>query len=111
MKTVDPLPSNLKKLLNDFIDIKESFCQKCGRKIGGRGICAGCAEVTTAVAFPVFVRQVITKAERAQSLALARIKRADELFNGTCRNAQLRRAAKKMRLFWRSFQETNRRSS
>ena len=63
--------------------IKESFCPKCGRRIAGPGVCAGCAEVTTEVAFPVFVRQVITKAEKAQSLALARIHLADELFNGT----------------------------
>jgi len=62
---------------------KESFCLKCGCKIDGPGICAGCAEVTTEVAFPVFVRQVITKAQKAQSLALARIQVADELFNGT----------------------------
>ena len=38
---------------------KESFCYECGLTIDGPGICAGCAEVITEVAFPVFVRQVI----------------------------------------------------
>ena len=56
--------------------INESFCLKCRCEIEAPGICAGCAEVTTEVAFPVFVRQVITKAQKAQSLALARIKQA-----------------------------------
>jgi hypothetical protein len=85
MKTIELLNirRNSEGLPDNFREIKESVCQKCGRKIEGPGICAGCAEVTTEVAFPVFVRQVITKAEKAQSLALARIKQADELFNGT----------------------------
>jgi hypothetical protein len=84
MKTIELLIGNSEGLLDNFREeVKESLCQKCGRKIEGPGICAGCAGATTEVAFPVFVRQVITKAEKAQSLALARIKRADELFNGT----------------------------
>ena len=69
--------------------IKGSFCQKCGREIEGPGICAGCAEVTTEVAFPVLVRQVIKRARKTQSLALARIRVADELFHWTPRAGQL----------------------
>src|SRR5216684_4340744 len=69
--------------------IKGSVCQKCGREIEGPGICAGCAEVTTEVAFPVLVRQVIKRARKTQSLALARIRVADELFHWTPRAGQL----------------------
>ena len=59
----------------------ESRCLKCGRKIEGPGICAACAEVTTEVEFPVLVRQVMLKAKKAQQLAEARMKEADQIFN------------------------------